>query len=58
VPHCTLAQGLSPEQITIAVRAVKRLRPIEADIVSVGVVDTDTGGVTTVAQLPHSANAD
>jgi 2'-5' RNA ligase len=58
VPHCTLAQGLTQEQVTTAVRAVNRLRPIDADIVSVGLVDTDTGRVTTVAEPPHSRRAD
>jgi hypothetical protein len=34
------------------------VRPIDADIVSVGLVDTDTGGSTRLAHLPHSADAD
>lgn len=58
VPHCTLAQGLTADEVTTGVRAVKRLRPIEADIVSVGIVDTETGAVTIIAELPHSASAD
>lgn len=58
VPHCTLAQGLAQDEVTSAVRAVKRLRPVDADVVSVGVVDTDTGAVMTVAEPPHSRSAD
>jgi len=58
VPHCTLAQGLTHEQVATAVHAVKRLRPIDADIVEVGVENTDTGGITPIAQLPQSRNAD
>lgn len=58
VPHCTLAQGLPDEQVTTAVRAVKRLRPIDAAVVSVGITDTDTGRITDLAQLTHSERAD
>lgn len=58
VPHCTLAQGLTQEEVTSAVRAVKRQRPIEADVVSVGIVDTDTGAIQPIAELPHSASAE
>lgn len=58
VPHCTLAQGLTREQVTTAIGAVQRLRPIDADIVRVGLVDTVTGHVTTVAEPPHSLHAD
>jgi 2'-5' RNA ligase len=58
VPHCTLAQGLTVEELTTAVRAVKRLRPMLADVTSVGVVDTDTGAISTVAEVPRSARAD
>ncbi len=58
VPHCTLAQGLPDDQVTTAVRAVKRLRPIEASVASVGIVDTDTGTITDLARLSHSERAD
>jgi 2'-5' RNA ligase len=58
VPHCTLAQGLSPEQITVAVGAVQRLRMIPGEAASVGMVDTDTGNITIIADLPHSIRAD
>lgn len=58
VPHCTLAQGLTHDQLTSAVHAVKRLRPIEADVVEVGIQNTDTGRITPIAQLPHSRDAD
>lgn len=58
VPHCTLAQGLSPAQVPSAVQAIKRLRPIDAEVASVGIVDTDSGAITTVAEPPHSGRAD
>jgi 2'-5' RNA ligase len=58
VPHCTLAEGLTPDQITTAVGAVKRLRPIAGEASSVGLVDTDTGAVRPIAELPHSVGAD
>ncbi|HEX6254848.1 MAG TPA: 2'-5' RNA ligase family protein [Euzebyales bacterium] len=57
VPHCTLSQGLSHEQVCTAVRAIKRLRTIEADVVEVGVQNTETGRITPIAQLPHSQDA-
>jgi 2'-5' RNA ligase len=58
VPHCTLAQGLTQEQITTAVGAVNRLRQIAAEVARVGLVDTDTGDITTIAELPHSIGTD
>ncbi|HSK96297.1 MAG TPA: 2'-5' RNA ligase family protein [Euzebyales bacterium] len=58
VPHCTLAEGLTQEQVTTAVGAVKRLRPIPGEAFGVGLVDTDTGAVTPIAELPHSVGAD
>ena len=58
VPHCTLAEGLMPEQVTTAVGAVKRLRPIPGEASSVGLVDTDTGVATPLADLPHSVGTD
>jgi hypothetical protein len=58
VPHCTLAQGLTHDQVTTAVHVVKRLRPIEAGVVEVGIQDTATGDIVTIAQVPQSANAD
>lgn len=58
VPHCTLSQGLTHEQVTSAVAAIKRLRPIEADVVEVGIQNTETGKITPIAQLPQSRDAD
>lgn len=58
VPHCTLAQGLSFEQLPTAVQAIKRLRPTDAQVASVGIVDTDSGAATTVAEPRHSGRAD
>lgn len=58
VPHCTLAEGLGQDEVATAMRAVRRVRPITADITGVGLVDTDTGAVTVVTEVPHSASAD
>ena len=58
VPHCTLAQGLTHDEVTTAVHAVKRLRPIEAGVVEVGIQDTETGDIVTIAQVPRSASAE
>jgi 2'-5' RNA ligase len=58
VPHCTLAQGLTRDEIPVAVRAVQRLRLIAGDAASVGMVDTDSGDITVIADLPHSIGAD
>jgi 2'-5' RNA ligase len=58
VPHCTLAQSLSPDQIPIAVRAVQRLRLIAGEASSVGMVDTDSGDITIITNLPQSIRAD
>jgi 2'-5' RNA ligase len=58
VPHCTLAQGLTPDQIPIAVRAVQRLRLIAGDASSAGMVDTESGDITIIAEVPHSLGTD
>lgn len=58
VPHCTLAEGLSQDQVTVAVRAIRRVRPIEVDVTRVGLIDTDTGEITVVAEVSHSLRAD
>ncbi len=58
VPHCTLAQGLAHRDLPVAVQAIKRLRPTDAQITSVGIVDTDTGDVTTIAEPPHSGRTE
>lgn len=58
VPHCTLAEGLSQEQVATAVQVVRRVRPITADVIGVGLIDTDTGAVTMVADVPHSASTE
>jgi 2'-5' RNA ligase len=58
VPHCTLAQGLTHDAVTTGVRAIKRLRPLEADGVAVGLADTGTGEVTTLLDLPLSVGDD
>lgn len=58
VPHCTLAQGLTTEQVTDGVRAIKRLRALEADVVELGLVDTETGQVHRLADLPVGVDTD
>ncbi len=58
VPHCTLAQGLAHTDLPAAVQAIKRLRPTDAQITSIGIVDTDTGDITTIAEPRHSEHAD
>lgn len=46
VPHCTLAMGLTPAQLSAAAGVLAGFRPIAARVVGVGVVDTRTGEVT------------
>jgi 2'-5' RNA ligase len=43
VPHCTLAQDLTPDQLTAAFAALHPVEPVRARISRVGVVDTRTG---------------
>lgn len=58
VPHCTLAEGLDQEQVATAMQVVRRIRPITADVVGVGLVDTDSGMVTTVTDVPQSTSTE
>jgi hypothetical protein len=46
IPHCTLAMGLPPAEIASAIRLLADFRPIDAQVVEVGVTDTTTGAVT------------
>jgi 2'-5' RNA ligase len=45
VPHCTLAQDLTTEQLTRAVAALQPVTPIRARVAEVGITDTRTGEV-------------
>lgn len=56
VPHCTLAQGLDHDEIAAGVHALKRLRPLSADVAEVALVDIETGATTPLAEPHRSAN--
>lgn len=46
VPHCTLAQDLSRDEIAEAFRVLHGYEPIAAQVTSTGITDTLTGAVT------------
>lgn len=46
VPHCTLAQGLSGDEIAEAFRLLHGYQPIGAQLTSAGIIDTATGAIT------------
>ncbi|MPZ83464.1 MAG: 2'-5' RNA ligase family protein [Actinophytocola sp.] len=48
VPHCTLAHGLEPTQVTAAFAALFPLAPIKARVSEAAVCDTHTGETDTV----------
>jgi 2'-5' RNA ligase len=43
VPHCTLTQDVTPDQLTAAFAALHPVEPIRARITGIGIVDTRTG---------------
>ena len=43
IPHCTLAQGISREQLSGGFAALHPLEPVRAAVREVGIVDTKTG---------------
>ena len=45
IPHCTLSQGITREQLSKGFAALHPLEPVRAPISSVGVTDTRTGDV-------------
>ncbi len=45
IPHCTLAQGISREQLAAGFDALLPMEPIRASVTGVGVADTRTGEV-------------
>jgi 2'-5' RNA ligase len=48
VPHCTLAEDVTPEQLVAGFAALHPIEPIRARITEVAVKDTRTGDVETV----------
>lgn len=45
VPHCTLAQGITPSQLSTGFAALQPTTPIRAAVTEIGVTDTRTGEV-------------
>jgi 2'-5' RNA ligase len=45
IPHCTLAQGITSEQLSDGFAALQPPEPIRAAIAEIGVADTRTGDV-------------
>ncbi len=45
VPHCTLAHGLTPSQLSSGFAALQPTEPVRASVTGVGVTDTRTGEV-------------
>jgi 2'-5' RNA ligase len=45
VPHCTLAQDLTSEQLARGIAALHPVRPIRAEVACLGVTDTRTGEI-------------
>jgi 2'-5' RNA ligase len=45
VPHCTLAQDLTPDQLAGGLRALHPVAPIRAAVRAVGITDTRTGEI-------------
>ncbi len=45
VPHCTLAQDVTPAQLTAGFAALHPVEPIRARIAEVGIADTRTGEI-------------
>lgn len=57
VPHCTLAQDLTGDQLATAVRALHPLEPVRARLVDLALVDTRTGATERVAPEPALGSA-
>jgi len=45
VPHCTLAQDVTADQLVTAFAAIHPVEPIRASIAEIGILDTRTGEV-------------
>ncbi|MBB5153937.1 2'-5' RNA ligase family protein [Saccharopolyspora phatthalungensis] len=48
IPHCTLAQGVTDEQLTAGFRALQPPEPVRAKITEIAIVDTRTGDAETI----------
>lgn len=46
VPHCALAEDITPEQFVAGMAALHPIEPIRATIAGLGIVDTKTGEVS------------
>ena len=54
MPHCTLAQGIEPAQVTAGFAALYPVEPIKARVSEIAVVDTHTGEAETAHRLSTS----
>lgn len=45
IPHCTLAQGITADQLAAGFRALQPPEPVRASVTRIGVTDTRTGEV-------------
>ncbi|MEU5848278.1 2'-5' RNA ligase family protein [Saccharopolyspora shandongensis] len=48
IPHCTLAQGITDDQLAAGFRALQPPEPVRAGIGEIAIVDTKTGEAETV----------
>lgn len=48
IPHCTLAQGITREELSAGFAALHPIEPVRAAISEVGVTDTRTGEIDTL----------
>jgi len=51
VPHCPLAQGIEPGDVTTGFTTVHPVAPIRAKVSEIAVVDTHTGDAQTLLRL-------
>ena len=51
VPHCTLAQGLAPAEVSAGFTTLYPVDPIRAAITEISVVDTHTGATEPILEL-------
>jgi hypothetical protein len=49
VPHCSLAQDLTPAQLAAGFAALHPIEPIRAKVVEIGIADTTTGEIQLLA---------
>jgi 2'-5' RNA ligase len=58
VPHCTLAQGLTREQLARGIDLLHHQPSVQAHVTGAGILDTKTGEVLPVATLrPHPSGS-